>query len=274
MAKAKSAAPETAVEASATPPEVTPKFGRELAVEKFKRDENGLLINKTYVFEDDGTVNWKAMIPKEYIVVNKDYFEKRNIDVPTSIEGLADKQLMILLPGFKELAVIRGIVEVKKRVVESNYERAVVECTVILTENYETKNGMPIYYSEVANATFANTNQSSQLFLETIASNRAFVRAVRNALRIDIVGEDEMNSVTYKPDGEETGKAEVWMALAVAAKNAVTKKYPEGFKTFADFKAALIAKNTPDAESWQDWKDIPPQTSLKLIGQLNKTQGT
>lgn len=247
-------------------------FGRELAVSKFVRDEHGLLKNVTYKFEEDGSVDWKAMIPSKYIVVNKDYFEKRNIDVPTSTEGLADKQLMILLAGFKELAVIRGISSVEKIVRESSHERAVVECTIHLAPNYESENGMPVMYTEVANATLANTNPGSQLFLETIASNRAFVRAVRNALRIDIVGEDEMNSVSYGPDSEETGKAEAWMALATAARTAVTKDFPNGFKTFEEFKTVLLKKNIEGAEGWQDWKDIPGQMVLKLLGQLNKIQ--
>ncbi len=126
----------------------------------------------------------------------------------------------------------------------------------------------PLVYEEVANATLANTNSFSQLFLETIASNRAFVRAVRNALRIDIVGTDELASYSPVNNAESSSQAEVWHALREAAMNASTAKFPDGFKTFEDFKGVLVEKKVVDAETWNDWKDIPPSTVFKLISKL------
>jgi hypothetical protein len=209
------------------------------------------------------------MIPDKYFVVNTDYFERLHIEVPKSTDGLADNQLLVLLGGIKELAKIRGIKTVEKKVWESSNERAVVSCKIEFVPSFET-DMLPFVYEEVANATLSNTNSFSQLFLETIASNRAFVRAVRNALRIDIVGSDELATFSsFSKPSDEGGEA--WHALVEAAKQYHTTKFPEGFKTFEEFKAVLLEKRTEGAEAWNDWKDIPPSTIFKLIGLLKKS---
>ncbi len=263
--------PETKLEAATIAAEQAGKYGRERANELFQRDEMGLLKNVNYIFKDDGTVDWKAMIPSKYIVINTEFFEKRQIAVPDSTSGLEDKQLLILLGGIKELAKIRGITSVSKRVVESSNDRAVVICTVTFTPNYET--GMqPFSYEEVASATLNNAIGFGQLYLETIASNRAFVRAVRNALRVDIVGSDELANFTSSTGSETTSESEPWHALRDAAKNASTQAFPDGFKTFDEFKSVLLQKKIDGADGWNDWKDIPPTTIFKLITLLKKTQ--
>jgi hypothetical protein len=216
MAKAKQTPtddtrPETKLEAATLAAVAEGKHGRELAYDLFQRDEKGLLKNVNYVFLDDGTIDWKRMIPKKYLVINSEYFEKRQMAIPDSTDGLEDKQLLILLGGIKELAKIRGIKSVSKRVIECSADRAVVICGVEFIGNYET-GGERLLYEEVANATTANTNSFSQFFLETIASNRAFVRAVRNALRLDIVGTDELSSIPVH-NNEVSGAAEPHFVL-------------------------------------------------------------
>ena len=247
--------------------------GRELAAQSTKKDEMGLFEKVSYKFKDDGFVDWKAMIPKQFVVINTEYFEKRQIEVPSSTEGLEDKQLLVLLGGFKELAKLRGVVSVQREIVESGPDRAVVKCSIVFSENYETKAGMPLIYDEVANATLANTNSFSQFFLETIASNRAFVRAIRNALRIDIIGSDELSSLTVSNDNSEsTSQVAPWMALAEAAKQYRGKSAPEGFKAFEDFHQFIAGKNIEGAGDWKEWKDIPVSMIWKFIGQLKKTK--
>ncbi len=261
---------ETKPEAAAQVAEKQGLCGREKAYELFQRDAQGLLKNVNHKFKDDGTVDWKAMIPSKYIVINTEYFEKRQMQVPDSTEGLEDKQVLVLLGGIKELAKIRGVTSINKRVVESSNDRAVVVCSIDFAPNYET--GMrPFTYEEVASATLNNTNNFSQLFLETIASNRAFVRAVRNALRIDVVGSDELANFTMPTNTESGSESEVWHALRDAALNASTPKFPDGFKTFDEFKGVITAK-IAEATEWNDWKDVPASTAFKLIGQLKKQQ--
>jgi len=131
---------------------------------------------------------------------------------------------------------------------------------------------MPRVFEETANATIANTNSFTALFLETIASNRSFVRTLRNALRIDIVGSDELASFVSNSREQSTEGGEAWHALVEAAKEYSTTKFPEGFKSFAEFKTVLLEKKTEGAEAWNDWKDIPTPTIFKLIGLLKKAK--
>ena len=79
----------------------------------YDRDENGLLKNVQYVFNDDGSVNWRAMIKSDHLFPNRGWFESRGKDMPSSAEGLDDHQLLIKLGGIKELAKLRGFSDVR-----------------------------------------------------------------------------------------------------------------------------------------------------------------
>ena len=160
--------------------------------EKYKRNEHGLLESVDYVFNNDGSVNWRAMISSEHLYPNKDWFERRKMPVPSSIEGLDDGQLLIKLSGIKELAKLRGFHNVTYDVSESSDSRVVVQCMISWIDNYES-NGTQTFAS-IANATTNNTNGFAAKFLECIAENRAFIRCVRNFLNIHIVGADEIDS--------------------------------------------------------------------------------
>jgi len=74
----------------------------------FVRDENGLLKNIQYIFQEDGSINWRQMIKEEFLFPNKSWFDLRKKDMPRTIEGLKDHQLLIKLGGIKELARLRG----------------------------------------------------------------------------------------------------------------------------------------------------------------------
>ena len=74
----------------------------------WKRNEHGLLDSVDYIFNKDGSVNWRAMINPEHLYPNKDWFEIRKMPMPNSIEGLDDSQLLIKLGVIKELAKLRG----------------------------------------------------------------------------------------------------------------------------------------------------------------------
>jgi hypothetical protein len=79
---------------------------------KFIRNEFGLLDNVDYEFAEDGSVNWRSMIKDEHLFPNKSWFDLRKKDVPRSIDGLKDHQLLIKLSGIKELAKLRGFTDV------------------------------------------------------------------------------------------------------------------------------------------------------------------
>ena len=105
---------ETSTEDSLTLSNV--KIDNSLGPTLFIRDEHGLLSNIQYSFNDDGSVNWRAMIKEEHLFPNRSWFQSRNKDMPRSIEGLADYQLLIKLSGIKELARLRGFSSVSYHV--------------------------------------------------------------------------------------------------------------------------------------------------------------
>ena len=231
----------------------------------WKRNEHGLLDSVDYIFNEDGSVNWRAMINPEHLYPNKDWFEIRKMPMPNSIEGLDDSQLLIKLGGIKELAKLRGFHNVTYDITESSDSRVVVQCMINWIENYEGSCSQT--FASIANATTNNTNGFAAKFLECIAENRAFVRTVRNFLGIHIVGADEIDS--------SKNKAPIEVATPSVAKDIS----PQGIlkekagTDFDSFKGCLRAWYKTDAykhdpeiiKTWNDYKDIPAKECRKLL---------
>ena len=104
----------------------------------WRRNEHGLLESVEYEFNQDGSVNWRAMIDPEHLYPNKDWFEMRKMPVPDSIEGLDDSQLLIKLSGIKELARLRGFHNLTYDITESSDSRVVAQCMINWIENYDS----------------------------------------------------------------------------------------------------------------------------------------
>ncbi len=236
--------------------------------EKYKRNEHGLLESVDYVFNQDGSVNWRAMINPEHLYPNKDWFEYRKMPVPDSVEGLDDNQLLIKLSGIKELARLRGFHNVTYDVSESSDSRVVVQCMISWIENYES-NGTQAFAS-IANATTNNTNGFAAKFLECIAENRAFVRCVRNFLNIHIVGGDEIDSSKNKAPVEIAPKSTDITPQGILAKNLNDKLSVTTFDGFKDWLRALYKDgqydgDTDQVKTWNGFKDIPAKECRKLL---------
>ena len=82
------------------------------------RNKYGLIDNGSvkYIYTPEGSIDWRKMINTKYLVPNKQNFEKFGRPVPKSIEGLEDRDLLILLAGIKELAQIRGFNSVEYQI--------------------------------------------------------------------------------------------------------------------------------------------------------------
>jgi len=238
----------------------------------YKRNEHGLLENVDYEFNEDGTVNWRAMIKPEFLYPNKGWFDVRNKPVPTSTEGLDDKQLLIMLGGIKELAKMRGYSTVAFDVVHSSDGYVTAKCTISWNKNYETQDG--VVYQDYANATLANTDNFCAKFLETIACNRAFVRCVRNYLNIHIVGADEID----KSQGSGQAVEADAIATPITPVDLLEKTLREkhGVDSFESCKKVLRDLWKDDkyrnesAAEWDSFADIPAKEARKLIVALNK----
>jgi hypothetical protein len=246
----------------------------------YKRNEHGLLENADYEFNEDGSVNWRAMIKEEFLYPNKDWFTSRKKNVPSSVEGLSDKQLLIMLGGIKELARLRGFKSVTFDTDNVSDGHVKSACNIHWIENYES-NGSTISYEDVANATLDNTDSFTSKFLETIACNRAFVRCVRNFLNIHIVGADEIdkskganNSNTVEYDAS-SDSAMLPLTPAGTLQKALSEEL--GVKTFEDFKSLLRTfwkeekYRNEEAANWGSYGDIPAKDCRKLIAICKKS---
>jgi hypothetical protein len=248
-------------------------FGPDL----YKRDEHGLLENVDYIFNEDGSVNWRAMIKSEFLYPNRDWFNYRNKPMPESTEGLADNQLLIMLAGIKELARLRGFESVSFKTKNISESYVTASCEIIWSPNYESKQSRyeTVVYQDVANATLDNTDSFASKFLETIACNRAFVRCVRNFLNIHIVGADEIdkskganNSVSI-----DSVEAAATTPIGLLQKTLLSKKGVSSFEDFIEMLKVFWKNETyknEDVAKWKSWKDIPSKEIRKLIGLLHK----
>jgi len=238
------------------------------------RDNRGLLNSGKYIFKQDGTVDWRAMVNPAHLYPNKDWFNRRNQPVPDSPEGLRDDQLLIKLAGIKEVAKLRGFKQVKFEFPKLEKDYVVATCQIIWMDNFETNNAqasgddwMQTSSMDVANATYDNTDGFGQKFLETIAANRAFVRSVRNYLGIHIVGEDELAKGNgSKPNNTSDNVADI------SPQAVLSRKFTESRGgEFADFKEWLRelwkseAYRNENAKAWKDWPDIPAKEARTLL---------
>ena len=242
-----------------------------------KRNEHGLLGNIDYHFNDDGSIDWRAMIKPEFLYPNKGWFEARKQDTPKSIDGLKDNQLLIMLGGIKDLARLRGFESVSfDTKTESGYVTS--KCRITWSRNYESDNILT-HYEDVANATLENTSTFCAKFLETIACNRAFVRCVRNFLNIHIVGADEIDnsnksetgkSVDYEDFNAQNIALTPHTTLQKALKEKTDSDSMDDLKSLLrDFWKEDVYKNE-DVKSWSSFADIPAKECRKLLVLIKK----
>jgi len=239
------------------------------------RDERGLLIGVNHIFKKDGSIDWRAMVNSAHLYPNKDWFNRRNMPVPETGEGLRDDQLLIKLAGIKEIAKLRGYTRVHFQFPKLERDYVVATCQIDWINSFETTNTLDgenswssVVSMDVANATFDNTDGFGQKFLETIAANRAFVRTVRNYLGIHIVGEDEIAKGNgAKASASTEGSADV------SPQGILSKKFAEANSggEWSDFKDWLrqLWKNesyrNESAAEWKNWSDIPAKDARTLL---------
>ena len=231
-------------------------------------------MNKTnFKFNEDGSVNWRAMVKPEYLYPNKDWFELRGKPIPDSVDGLADNQLLIKLGGLKELAKLRGYNQVSYDVVKCERDYVVVKCKISWKALMAEHPSMvvledPCCYEDMANATLENTNDFCAKFLETIATNRAFVRCVRNYLGINIVGDEEIDKSKNKIFIETNQPLITDITPQGLLKKLAKDKL--SCDSFGDFKVYLRkmwqeqSYQNESAKDWKEFVDIPAKECRKL----------
>lgn len=237
------------------------EINNEIGPKSFKRDGNGLLENIQYVFNSDGSIDWRKMVEDEHLFPNAQAF---NGSPPSSIDGVPDHKLLIKLSGIKELARLRGFTDVSYEVVKCELDHVAVICSINFIGNYETS-GNPVWFQDMANATLDNTHDFGQSFLETMACNRSFVRAVRNFLNIHIVGADEIDKST-KNKSQKKEKSSSKPSLS--PQSMLETAFDESFEDFKSDLRKLWAKDlykNEDISNWQSFDDIPIKEARILI---------
>lgn len=242
---------------------------------KLQRNEFGLLKNVDYKFTPEGWVDWRAMVDPKFLYPNKDWFEARGETVPESLDGLEDSQLLIQLGGIKELARLRGYNSVGYSLIHVTDGIVAARCTIDWIPNYENPEGC--MFESTANATIENTSGFGAKFLETIAENRSFVRAVRNFLNIHIAGADEIDKSKNKVlevDNTQPTTPTAQSSLEKQSSNA-------GFKTYEEFREKFLnplakaGKYTPAKKPetpWLSYADIPSEECRRIISLIKKNK--
>lgn len=223
-----------------------------------QRNEFGLIKGLQYHFDDDGFVNWKKMLKTEHLVVNK----KKNAE--TDISKVPEEDLLILLSGIKYLASIRGFQSVDYHITATD-GRISSKCTIVWTPNYETE-GRTVSYASMADASIENTSGFTSQFLTAISENRSFIRAVRNFLKIPILGQEEL-----PPEDEQKARK------ADASPHAILQNLLDELnKSFEWLKSKIVEKNAetgkwPQAEKWDSIKDLSKMECIQLTELIKKS---
>lgn len=228
---------------------------------KFERNEFGLIADCSvnYTFNEDGTINWRKMINPKFLVPNKQVFERAGKPVPKVIDGLEDRELLILLAGIKELAQIRGYHSVNHLVTSPTNDYVVSVCSISWIPNYETE-GRSVTFSAIGDASTFNTTTFGKNYLGPIAENRAFVRSVRNFLKINIVSQEEIPASGVSPEAE---------TLDVSADLLSTTMQVHGV-SWEKVKAKLVEEKFPNAETLNSVADIPKFKQFELVERIKK----
>ena len=221
-----------------------------------KRNEFGLLENPPipYVFNEDGYVNWRKMIRPEFLVANKQRTQE------TDISKLEDKDLLILLGGIKELAQIRGFTCVSYDVPDAGPNYVIASCYINWIGNYETSN-VDVSFQSLADASPDNTQSFARNYLAAIAENRAFVRCVRNFLKINIVGQEEVGVKVIEEPGSDNP-----ISPAAVLHNLMKEK---GI-SFDQIQKRLIKDKYEKAEELASINEISKPKIFELIERIKK----
>ena len=232
-----------------------------MKLKKIKRDDNGLISGASvkYQYDENGLIDWRKMVKTEHLVPNRQRTSE------TDVSKLEDHLLIIKLAGIKELAQIRGYTDVKFRVVSPSSDYVVATCDVTWIPNYETE-GKEVTFSGVGDASPHSTQSFAKFFLGPIAENRAFVRCVRNFLRINIVGQEELPAANSK-FGEDIPASEENQADPISLLKNVMKD--KGI-TFDKLKSRLSNEKYEKADAINTLEDIPKVKIFELIERIKK----
>ena len=109
-----------------------------------------------------------------------------------------------------------------------------------------------------------NTQGFAQYFLGPIAENRAFVRCVRNFLRINIVGQEELGAAN-SPNSQAENESKI---ETIAPSTLLANVMKEKGVTMEGVKKVLLKEGYEKAENFTSVEDIPKDLTFHLIQRI------
>ena len=232
---------------------------------KIDRDSQGLLKGVDYKFTDEGLIDWRKMLSDKWLYPNP----SKNLSTQ-DVSKLKDTDLCILLGGIKELALIRGYTNIKYDVTCPSSDYVIANCTITWVPNFETED-KEVSFSSLGDASPNNTDNFARQYLAPIAENRAFVRCVRNFLRINIVAQDELAKRFKDGNFQVSTPQQAELASPTAL---LEKLMKEKGVDFQRVKNRLVRQKYKDADKIESIKEIPALKIFELIEDLNKVKTT
>ncbi len=154
------------------------------------------------------------------------------------------------------------------KVHQASPEYVCASCSIVWISNHETEGSESILFEAIADASVDNTKGFTETdgikvqYLAAIAENRAFCRAVRNFLRINIVAHEECKNVKISKPSPNVNAASPDIFLSTLMK--------EKDIEFEAIKAKMIKESVKGAVEWNSVKDIPRLKMFELIERMQK----
>lgn len=235
------------------------------------RNEYGLLDNLEYFFKEDNTIDYRKMIPTEFLYVNPAISKRKKIEmkygksykeIDVINDKVSDEDLTILLKGTQFLARLRGYNKIDYIIRQANESFVGITCSITFIGNYETQ-GREVVFSENASATLDSTKGFGQKYLIECCTNRSFCRVVNNFLNTNLLSNDEFIGGTeeeYSEPQESQSSPQIFELL--------TKALKDTGKTFETLKDRLIKEDFPGAKEIKTLEQIPPEKAFYFLDML------
>lgn len=253
---------------------------------------NGDQPKPVYPRKPDGSINWRALVQPQHVYVKKGDEPKVATALgvtPQDIkEGkydttrVEDKYLVIRKAGLIELARIRGYFSAPPEVKYASRDYVVVQ-THIHWKEFDGQD--EVITGGVGEASPDNTSSFMRVYLAAAAENRAFSRAVRQFLNIDIVSADELGGNGVEPE-VDSGPS---VASSLSPQGVLQKTVEEGKSSFEKMKVAAVGKFKHDTEqlakdplykaafktdpsAWTKYEDVSALDCMTLIELINRSK--
>lgn len=226
----------------------------------------------TFILDENGNINWKAMIPAKFLYVNNDIKKRQQIEkkygksyeeLDPIKDNIADSDLICMLGGLKHLLKLRKYKSVRSSIKESGRDYASVNCSIVFKGRQDIKGEEEdVEYSDNACAHTDNTTNFAKHYLLEMATNRALARCIRSFLNINVVSKEELsensNLVEEAPQNDDIP----------------TKKLEEVMKnnniTFDMLRERMVKDSIKGAADFKSVKDVPGEIKFVYIDKIKK----